>query len=241
MSEVFSLQAIGNRSVQSTTDLVFEELYQNIIQLRLPPGTKISEADVAAQLDVSRQPVRDAFYRLARLSLIQIRPQRATQIAPISVRQVEHARFIRTSIELETIRLTIERLDDESDKALAALMDRQLEAVEQEDKTRFHELDDELHRVLCEIAGHEEAWNLIRDNKAHMDRVRYISLSFGTRNAYDEHCRLLAHIRSGNLGGAQDELRTHLGNIHKIIAQVRQTHTAYFEDDKNNAPLSFHR
>lgn len=229
MAEILALRAIDPSEVPSTTDLVFRELYERVIQLALPPGAKVSEAEVAAQMDVSRQPVRDAFYRLQRLDLIRIRPQRATRISPISIAKVEEARFIRTAIELETIRLAIERMDAAGLAALDDLIAHQTAAVEKGEKQVFHLLDDEFHKTICAIAGHEPAWTLIKDNKAHMDRVRYISLSFGAQSALDDHLVIMENVRSGDVAGAQARLRKHLGHIHDIIAQVRGSHSDYFD------------
>ncbi len=229
MAEVFALKAIDLAQVPSTTDLVFRELYERIIQLTMPPGTRISEAEVAAQMEVSRQPVRDAFYRLQRLDLIRIRPQRATRIAPISVAKVQDAHFIRTAIELETLRLAIERLDSAGLARLDGLIARQANAVAAGERRLFHALDDEFHHTLCEIAGHEAAWTLIKDNKAHMDRVRFISLSFGAQSALDDHVAIMDHLRARDLAGGQARLRSHLDHIFEIIAQVRVTHAEYFD------------
>lgn len=56
----------------STADLVHEELYRQIVALELPPGTRISEQEVARRIGSSRQPVRDAFYRLSKLGLLEV-------------------------------------------------------------------------------------------------------------------------------------------------------------------------
>ena len=68
----------------SVTDQVFDELQRQVMTLELAPGTRISEVEVAKTLDVSRQPVRDAFYRLSKLGFLVIRPQRATTVSLIS-------------------------------------------------------------------------------------------------------------------------------------------------------------
>ncbi|MGB5556853.1 MAG: GntR family transcriptional regulator, partial [Paracoccaceae bacterium] len=52
------------RDRRTSVDVVFDYLYEEIADLRLRPGDKISEAEIAAQFDISRQPVRDAFSRL---------------------------------------------------------------------------------------------------------------------------------------------------------------------------------
>ncbi|KKK71856.1 hypothetical protein LCGC14_2909720, partial [marine sediment metagenome] len=61
-------------------DVVANHLYEEITSLRLLPGAKISEAEIAARFGVSRQPVRDAFSRLENLDLLLIRPQKATEV-----------------------------------------------------------------------------------------------------------------------------------------------------------------
>ena len=72
------------------------------------------------------------------------------------------------------------------------------------DRERFHALDDEFHRRICALAGHEFAWALIRENKAHMDRVRFLSLSFGAQAALDDHVAIL----DGDPGAATPRRRS---------------------------------
>ena len=78
MTEHASLRDVEPIARTSVTDQVFEALYRKVLLVELPPGTKLSELDVARQLGVSRQPVRDAFFRLSKLGFLQIQPQRAT-------------------------------------------------------------------------------------------------------------------------------------------------------------------
>ncbi|CAN0581890.1 unnamed protein product, partial [Ectocarpus sp. 12 AP-2014] len=54
----------------SATDQVFDTIYRAIVSLDLPPGAKISEVDIAGRFAVSRQPVRDAFFRLSKLGFL---------------------------------------------------------------------------------------------------------------------------------------------------------------------------
>ena len=89
-------------------------------------------------------------------------------------------------------------------------------------------LDDEFHRRVCALSGHEFAWSLIREKKAHMDRVRFLSLSFGAQQALDDHRAILAAMKAGDAEAAEAEIRTHLGRIEDILARVRVTHAAHF-------------
>ena len=98
------LELVENLQRRTTTDVVFEQLHEEIASLTILPGAKLSESEIAQRFGVSRQPVRDAFNRLENLDLLLIRPQRATEVRGFSLKRVAHARFIRLAVELEVIR-----------------------------------------------------------------------------------------------------------------------------------------
>ncbi len=225
---MLELRAIETKRAPSVTELVFDELYERVITLELPPGAKLSEVDVARRMGVSRQPVRDAFYRLSRLGLLTIRPQRATIVAPISERAVLEARFIRAAIEQQTVQAAATQLDARQLQRLRTLVQRQETAVEAGDRLRFHALDDEFHRMICETTDLSFAWTVIKEHKAHMDRVRYLSLAFGAQSALDDHKDILAALEAHDPAKAAETMRVHLSRIHAIIATIRKDRDQYF-------------
>jgi GntR family transcriptional regulator, rspAB operon transcriptional repressor len=229
MTDRLSLRVLEPISRPSVADTVFDELHRQILSLELPPGMKLSEVDVAKALGVSRQPVRDAFWRLSKLGFLSIRPQRATIVSQISDEAVMQARFIRMAIEVETVRSACERLGPADFSALEALLDDQSRAVDARDPTLFHALDDQFHREICERSGHGFAWDIIRENKAHMDRVRFLSLAFASRDAYEDHLQIFQAIRARDDEAAVAAMRRHLSRIKDQIGRIRGEHGAYFE------------
>jgi DNA-binding GntR family transcriptional regulator len=215
----------------SIADSVFDELHRQILRLELPPGTKLSEFDVARALGVSRQPVRDAFYRLSKLGFLTIRPQRATVVSAISERAVMQARFIRLSIEAETARVACKTLTESDLAAIEAIIDQQAKAVAAHDAARFHDLDDQFHKEICERSGTGFAWETAREMKSHMDRVRFLSLSFALEDAFSEHKDILTAIRSRNEERAAETMRIHLSRILHQIVRIRAENAAYFADE----------
>lgn len=228
MTEHRILTTLDQARVPSVTDMVFDQLYDRIVSLDLPPGSRLSEADVAKQMAVSRQPVRDAFYRLSQKGFLLIRPQRSTVVAPISVEAVHRARFIRTALELETTRAALQRAGAADLAGLDELIARQQDAVDRDARAEFHALDDAFHARICEIAGQAHAWDVIRDSKVHMDRVRYLSLRNGAPLALADHRRILAGFRARDEAAATGEMRAHLSRIAGIIDGIRAEHREYF-------------
>ena len=128
----------------SVVDQLHAALRMAIIGNELSPGTRISEAEVAQQYGISRQPVREAFITLANEGLLDIRPQRGSFVAKISLAAVLDARFVREAVEADIVKL----LADTPDPALIADLRAQL--VRQHDlvggSTRdFMEADEVFH------------------------------------------------------------------------------------------------
>ncbi|MET3599622.1 GntR family transcriptional regulator [Martelella mangrovi] len=213
----------------TVTDLVYDHLYRQVIENELPPGSKLSEVEVARILGVSRQPVRDAFYRLSQQGFLLVRPQRATLVTHISKRAVMQAHFIRSALELATVRAAAAGCSKDDAAALRASLAKQEAAISDGDKTGFHVLDDAFHKQICELSGHGDAWSLIRDHKAHMDRVRYLSLSFGAESALNEHTVILDAIEAHDEDAAVEAMRSHLAQIAKIVERINVSHPAFFE------------
>ncbi|WEF24832.1 GntR family transcriptional regulator [Paracoccus sp. S3-43] len=206
---------------RTVTDQVFDLLYERVVTLVLPPGARLSEAEMAAQMGVSRQPVRDAFYRLSQLGFIEIRPQRATIVTPISEDAVLQACFIRAALEESCMRVAVRRLTPDHLDALGRLIDLQDQEIQAGNRAAFHALDDRFHRDICTFAGLEFVWTLIRDSKGHMDRAQYLSLSYGSETAFAEHGQILEALRRRDGDAAVAAIRRHLSRIEGILARLR--------------------
>ena len=231
MENKFKLKTVKQTTAPSVTDLVYEQLYDRIVGLQLLPGIKLSESDVASQLNVSRQPVRDAFYRLRQQGFLLIRPQRATIVAKISETRMHRAIFIRIALELEALRTMMNSQSLKVIEQFEINMNLQKQAIERQDRDQFHELDEALHALICDTAGQPEVWDLIRNNKSQLDRVRFLSLNNSSKIiAYAEHQNIIAAIRSGNVDQAVDAMRLHLGRVGTVISTIRLEHPDFFEE-----------
>ena len=225
------LQSINTRRGPTVAEQVFDYLHERILMLELPPGTKLSEVEVSRQMDISRQPVREAFFRLSQLGFLLIRPQRATVVRPISESDVLQAMYVRSALEMEVIRNAIEIVTDDQLAELSTLLDEQQQAVTTSDKILFHTLDDRFHKKICEAANAGFVWTLIKEKKAHMDRVRYLTLEAGAKIALDEHRVIFDALQSKKSDQAVALMREHLSRIKIDLPRIRQEHAQYFSTE----------
>lgn len=205
-------------------------LRDDIVSMVLKPGDVISESDIAGRYGVSRQPVREAFIRLAQQGLLLIRPKRATVVKKISPDGVRQSRFIRESIEVEIIRRVAANPGSDTGQVLAKLIEDQEAASAANDSRRFHQLDELFHRTLARLAGVEYAWQLIDDHKMQLDRVRYLTLGVSSsQRAIAEHKVIAEAVSKGDVAGAEAAMRAHLGRAEMLLNQTIEDFPDFFE------------
>lgn len=205
-------------------------LRDDIVTMALKPGDVISESDIAGRYGVSRQPVREAFIRLAQQGLLLIRPKRATVVKKISPDGVQQSRFIRESIEVEIIRRVAAQPGPEAAEVLAGLIAEQEAAAEVDDTRRFHALDESFHRSLARLAGVEYAWQLIDDHKIQLDRVRYLTLGRSSKErAIAEHKKIAEAVGRADAADAERAMREHLARADVLLSQTIADFPDYFE------------
>jgi GntR family transcriptional regulator, rspAB operon transcriptional repressor len=155
---------------------VYERVRRAIITLAMLPSEALSEKELSLQLGVSRTPVREALIRLADEGLIDILPQRGSFVAPIRIKDVEEAQFIRESLEVAVVQRLAEASSSGFLADIKANLNQQEIAVANKDGDLFLDLDEAFHRRFCEAAGLSKSWRVIQTVKLQMDRVRYLSL-----------------------------------------------------------------
>lgn len=219
------------RDRRTSVDMVYDHLYGEIAALRLRPGDKISEAEIAAQFNVSRQPVRDAFSRLENLDLLLIRPQRATEVKRFSWREITKSRFVRSSVEAEVLRRAATECDAVGAAQLDACLIQQAAIVDAGDYEKFGVLDYQFHQTLCEIAKVDFAFEVIKQEKANVDRLCMLSLAKENRMGLllEDHKAIAECIKNHDGEGAVAAGMVHLSRLDATIEAISSAHADYFD------------
>lgn len=207
---------------------LYRILRERIIRNDLPPGTRISEAEIALSYSVSRQPVREAFILLSKNGLLEVRPQRGSLVSKISPNEVKDARFVREAIEADIVKI----LAKKGDKKLVKELYRQLKAqyrVSHDNLVLFMKLDEKFHRTLAEAAGKTHAWGVVENTRSQMDRVRFLSLvQFPFEKVILQHNAIIEAIEATDIVLAEKNIRIHLQEILKDLPDVINEHPSSF-------------
>lgn len=219
----FSLLSEGTVSTQ-----VLSALRATILFGEFKPGRRISEQEIADLMQISRQPVREAFIRLAAEGLVDIRPQRGTFVSKISTSEVLDSRFVRESVEADLVRLAAHRMTPETAARLEDLVALQ-RAEGPGDPLRFMALDEELHRVLAEAAGKPQIWDFLQKLKSQLDRVRFlVAVDLPIESLITQHAAIVRAVAARDEAKAEGAMRHHLRQILQDLPRIAANYPDYF-------------
>ena len=189
----------------SRADLVYARLREDIFELRLLPGDRLTETGIASRFEVSRTPAREALQRLQGDGLMRGYVRGGWEVAPIDFSRFDDLYEMRELIETFAIRRVCDRyarrLPDvvETLDALDALWNVP-PAQRMTDGRRVAEHDEAFHLALVDAAGNEEVSAALRRVTDRIHVVHRLGFIYGDRvgDTYDEHAALLAAIRGGH-------------------------------------------
>jgi DNA-binding GntR family transcriptional regulator len=210
---------------------IYRFLRQDIVTCAIPPGSLLSEKEVSSRFSVSRQPVREAFIKLAEAGLVQVLPQRGTFVRKISAKRVADGRFIREAVEVAVIRRAAVEASAESLAQLEHNLQLQKMAAERHDSQAFLLLDDEFHRLIAQSINCELSWETVENIKAAMDRVRFLTLSKVSppESLIQQHQEIYQALVARNVDGAEHALRRHLQEMIFSITPIAEQNSEWFE------------
>lgn len=213
----------------------YEHLRTRILRLALPPGVTISENELAAELGMSRTPVREAIMLLTDEGLVEVLPQVGTFVSRVDPDRVAEAQFLREAVELASLQTLGYPLGDLSalEENLAA------QDAADDDIDRFFALDEDFHRGLMALAGHEASWATVAAAKGHLDRARRLGIEQpgSTARFAAEHRAVFDAIIIGDLDRATELLRRHLRVVFDDILTLQRESPELFVTDPDARPV----
>ncbi|MBB4688151.1 GntR family transcriptional regulator [Amycolatopsis jiangsuensis] len=217
--------------------VVHRELRNRIVTLKLAPGAPLSENELAAELSVSRTPVREALLLLAEEELVQVFPQLGTFVSRVDPQRVADAQFVREAVEVASLADAAERLDAPSLAALRRLLDAQRAA--EHDTEAFFQLDEEFHQLLLTVGGHANTWRTVVSAKAHLDRARRLGLRMVSPVSalIDQHTAIVDRLADGVLDASVAAMRTHLQLVFSDVERIRSHSPELFATDGAQRPV----
>lgn len=202
----------------ATSDGVYEQLKEQILHLELPPGAAISEIETAEKYNISRTPVRDAFKRLEREGLLEIRPHIGTFISLIDLNAVSDILYIREVLEFSVLSDLAQIYDKSKDLRIQLILQQQKELLEsnlpvEELSRAFIGSDNDFHTTLFDAAGKKNIIKFLYSYNSQYERFRTFINFNGKEDLqklYDCHVQIWECITTKDLVRLKDCINHHL-------------------------------
>ena len=221
----------------ATADGVYDQLKEQILHLELPPGASISEIDTAEKYNISRTPVRDAFKRLEREGLLEIRPHIGTFISLIDLNAVSDILYIREVLEYSVLSDLAQIYDKSQDLRIQLILQEQKDLLAsdmpiEELSRAFIQSDNKFHTTLFDAAGKKNVIKFLYSYNSQYERFRTF-INFNGKDdlqkLYESHLKIWNCIVSKNISALKDCITHHLYDgisaSHDIISKAPEYFT----------------
>jgi len=202
---------------------VYSHLTSEILSNRLAPGTHLHEAAIAASLNISRVPVREALRLLAAEGLVTIMPRRGAVVKALSPQEFLAAYQVREVLEALAIRLAVPRMSAEDLRTLRALHRQMVEFAERDDVDRYFRANAAFHGLLIERSGNRHLQDIYHRlmNQTRRYRMRSLYLRGGLRRSLSEHAAILEAVERRDAEAAARLLGEHIQVPQRILQASR--------------------
>ena len=206
-------KAIETRSLRTQ---VYEYLKVMMRDGRLSPGGFLDLNALAAELGISRTPLRDALLVLESDGFVQILSRRGVLIPPLTLERVGDIYEIVGALEGAALITAGDRLDGEAIQRMAVLNSEINETLDPFDVDAFLKKNVEFHRVYLDLSANQELVHLVNTHRARLNDFppRFSShtelVGDWARKSALEHARLIELLAAGK----RTEAARFLQNVH---------------------------
>jgi DNA-binding GntR family transcriptional regulator len=217
-------RASGNKGIPRTslTSAVADRLREMIIRGEIQEGEQLRQDAIAADLQVSRIPVREALRQLEAEGLIKIIAHRGAVVSSLSSEEIEELFEMRAVLECHVLALSIPQLTESDFKEAEAILETYEKALwKEEDVGSWGRLNSQFHATLYSRANRPHFVSIIRQINNNGDRYTslqlYLTRSF--ERAKKEHRMLVELCRKRDVKAACELLEQHIQTAGRALKE----------------------
>jgi len=201
----------------SLKEVAYQAIREKIMAGAFPPGERIREDQLAAEISMSRTPVREAINQLAAEGLVNNIPRRGIYLRAISTEQLAELLDVRKALETLSVRRCAERSDQDTIQRLEAIQQDFARALAEHDYGACNQLDSRFHREIARLSGNSTLANFLADIEDTMLIARQIEKRTDSERknqiTLEEHARILTCIANRDADGAVQAVIVNLNRM----------------------------
>lgn len=201
--------------IENLTDRAYQILKGYIVTLPMNVDVKLSETRLAAELGISKTPVREALRQLAAEGLIDIQSRRGTFLVRFSSEDVKEIFDIREYLEALAVNELVTKINDRDIEKLSKLVTDSNSSALAGDKAKYNELDASFHALMVFLSGNKRLYRIFNTIQAQVQglRTRSIRLPGRPDKSNKEHWEILKALQKKDQKVAEELVRQHIRNV----------------------------
>jgi GntR family transcriptional regulator, rspAB operon transcriptional repressor len=203
---------------ESLTELVLEAIKDAIVGKTLAPGSRLGEATLAAQLKVSKTPVREALLRLRHIGLVESAGNGLRVIKP-SCESIRDAFELRIGLERSSAFHAAVRSSASDQAGISQFATASLECAQAGDLAGFRAADAAFHRAVARGSGNQILASAINDALILTSALRQRDVPGGGYSVRcgGVHVRVAEAIRAGDADTATRQMAEHIEHVMSTV------------------------
>lgn len=217
----------SNSLNKSLAQRVADILETAILDGRYKPGERIFEQDIAKSLELSRSPVREAFYLLERKGILSLMPRKGAFVPKVTKKGINDLLDLRRALDGLAVRLAAEKASQEMLERIENIIKKQKNAAEKNDKIKFKQFGFEFHSFVYMASENTKLFRIWEEMSAEavLYQITDISLPGSLENWPNEHMQILEVIKSRDGDSAQRLAEEHVEKL-----RIRLLSTKNYDD-----------
>jgi DNA-binding GntR family transcriptional regulator len=197
---------------RSLADRVVQDLRTRILDGRLRLGESLSENALAAELGISKTPVREALLRLRIEGLVDVLPQRGTYVFRLGADQIGMISELREVLEVAAAAAAMKHSRAQLAARMSKIVREMRKAYEVGDRVAYATLDGQFHESILDLCGNtcmRDAYDPVGFRMQAL-RARLTDKDTLNRQSLQDHCEILRLVKAGRTAALLQLIREHI-------------------------------
>lgn len=205
-----------------TTQEIYQDLWQQIIDFDLFPGSRFTETELAELYKTSRTPIREALKRLEVEGLVVIRPKQGCFVRNVDIDLINDYYTVRVALEAMAVELACDKMSDEEIKELAAKWNPDEYQREYLDLDDIKDREESFHISIAEGSKNIALVEYLKDVNNHIRPIRLLGFpdEKSVAETYEEHYYICSLLLDRNKKLARNTMVEHIRKSQDIAKTV---------------------
>jgi len=213
---------IDTRAGKTLSQTIADQLAEEIVMNRIPPGTRLDEQSIALRFGVSRSPVRDALRQLAATRLVENQPRRGFSVSKVEPNDLDGLFEASGEVEALCARLCALRAGPTERLRIQFVHEQAADAIKRQDAKAYSSFNEEFHSLIytgCHNRTLEDVAVGLRQRLAPFRSRGFFVVDNRLQSSHVEHESLVQAILAQDGEAAARAMHKHAANSAMNVMQ----------------------